>query len=231
MLFASRAAVVVFPVARGPVMKSAGNSANKAVSSPSTRRGRYVAMSSDYHSPATCDTALPHVLIPFCRLTWTEFLRAQADGVIACDFFTVETPWLRTPYVLVFIALGSRRIHVSPSTAHPDSAWVTQQARNLAIDLDGRSPAIRFLIRDRDTKFSRSFDTVPRSASPTARSTSTRSSARCAVGVGSVSRRARSRARVASQVHNDGRGGASGAPRPNQADQRGHSDGRVRPQH
>jgi hypothetical protein len=57
--------------------------------------------------------------------TWTEFLRAQADGIIACDFFTVETAWLRTLYVLVFIELGSRRIHLSPSTVHLDSAWVT----------------------------------------------------------------------------------------------------------
>jgi hypothetical protein len=95
--------------------------------------------------------------------TWTEFLRAQAGGIIACDFFSVETAWLRTLYVLVFIELGSRRIHLSPATAHPNSAWVTQQARNLAMALDDRSPAIRFLIRDRDTKFSRSFDTVLRS--------------------------------------------------------------------
>ena len=57
--------------------------------------------------------------------SWTEFLRAQADGIIACDFFTVETAWLRTLYVLAFIELGSRRIHLSASTAHPDSAWVT----------------------------------------------------------------------------------------------------------
>ena len=57
--------------------------------------------------------------------TWTEFLRTQAQGIIACDFFTVETAWLRTLYILVFIELGSRRIHLSPSTAHPDSAWVT----------------------------------------------------------------------------------------------------------
>jgi putative transposase len=95
--------------------------------------------------------------------TWTEFLRAQADGIIACDFFTVETAWLRTLYVLVFIELGRRRIHLSPATAHPNSAWVTQQARNLAMALDDRSPAIRFLIRDRDAKFSRSFDQVIRS--------------------------------------------------------------------
>ena len=95
--------------------------------------------------------------------SWTEFLRAQAGGIIACDFFTVETAWLRTLYVLAFIELGSRRIHVSASTAHPDSAWVTQQARNLAMDLDDRSTPIRFLIRDRDTKFSRAFDEVVRS--------------------------------------------------------------------
>jgi putative transposase len=95
--------------------------------------------------------------------SWTEFLRAQANGIIACDFFTVETAWLRTLYVLAFIELGSRRIFLSPSTAHPDSAWVTQQARNVAMDLDDRSTAIRFLIRDRDSKFSRSFDEVVRS--------------------------------------------------------------------
>jgi putative transposase len=95
--------------------------------------------------------------------TWTEFLRAQAQGIIACDFFTVETAWLRTLYVLVFIELGSRRIHLSASTAHPDSTWVTQQARNLALDLDARASPVRFLIRDRDAKVSRSFDEVVRS--------------------------------------------------------------------
>ncbi len=95
--------------------------------------------------------------------TWTEFLRAQADGIIACDFFTVETAWLRTLYVLVFIELGSRQICFSPSTAHPDAAWVTQQARNLALDLDARARPVRFLIRDRDTKFCRGFDEVVRS--------------------------------------------------------------------
>jgi transposase InsO family protein len=95
--------------------------------------------------------------------TWADFLRAQAGGIIACDFFTVETAWLRTLYVLVFIELGSRRIHMSPATAHPDAAWVTQQARNLALGLDARTSPVRFLIRDRDAKFSRSFDTVLRS--------------------------------------------------------------------
>src|SRR5664280_463445 len=95
--------------------------------------------------------------------SWTEFLRAQADGIIACDFFSVETAWLRTLYVLVSIELGSRRIHLSNATAHPDSTWVTQQARNLALGLDARTSPARFLIRDRDAKFSRSFDEVVRS--------------------------------------------------------------------
>ena len=95
--------------------------------------------------------------------SWTEFLQAQAHGIIACDFFSVETVWLRTLYVLAFIELGSRRIHLSASTAHPDSAWVTQQARNLALELDHRSTAIRFLIRDRDTKFTHAFDDIVRS--------------------------------------------------------------------
>lgn len=95
--------------------------------------------------------------------TWTEFLRAQADGIIACDFFTVETAWLQTLYVLVFIELGSRRVRLSPATAHPDSAWVTQQARNLALRLDARTTPARFLIRDRDAKFSGPFDAVLRS--------------------------------------------------------------------
>src|SRR5450759_2084456 len=92
--------------------------------------------------------------------SWTEFLRAQAQGVIACNFFTVETAWLQTLYVLLFIELGSRRIHLSASTAHPDGAWVTQQARNPAMNLDDRPTAIRFLIRDRDPKFVGPFDAV-----------------------------------------------------------------------
>ena len=70
---------------------------------------------------------------------------------------------MRTLYVLAFIELGSRRIHLSGATAHPDSTWVTQQARNLALDLDDRASPFRFLIHDRDTKFSRSFDAIVRS--------------------------------------------------------------------
>jgi 2-keto-4-pentenoate hydratase len=70
---------------------------------------------------------------------------------------------LRTLYVLLFIELGSRRIHLSASTEHPDTAADTQQARNMATGLDDRPTAVRFLIRDRDTKFVRPFDEVFRS--------------------------------------------------------------------
>ncbi len=92
--------------------------------------------------------------------SWSEFLRAQAQGVLACDFFTVETAWLRTLYVLFFIEIGTRKVHVTGVTANPDCAWVTQQARNLSFDLSGRGAPVRFLVRDRDSKFTRSFDEV-----------------------------------------------------------------------
>src|SRR3990172_11280954 len=90
--------------------------------------------------------------------TWTEFLRSQAAGILATDFFTVQTIRLKTIFVLFFIELQSRRVHVVGVTAHPDSAWVTQQARNLAID--ERLGDVRFLLRDRDAKFSGPFDEV-----------------------------------------------------------------------
>lgn len=93
--------------------------------------------------------------------TWSEFLKAQADGILACDFFTVETVFLRTFYVLFFIEVGSRRIHIEGVSRNPDSAWVTQQARNLA--MAGGLDHVRFLIRDRDCKFTASFDEVFRS--------------------------------------------------------------------
>jgi putative transposase len=89
--------------------------------------------------------------------------RQQAAGILACDFLTVETVTLRTLYVLVWIELGTRRVHLGGATANPDSPWITQQARNLAMALPEEGWSPRILIHDRDTKFSGPFKEVFRS--------------------------------------------------------------------
>jgi hypothetical protein len=95
-----------------------------------------------------------------CGPSWAQFLTAQAEGIVACDFFTVETIRLKTLYVLFFIQLSTRRVVAAGVTANPDSAWVTQQARNATMELNDRQLSIRFLLRDHDAKFTRSFDEV-----------------------------------------------------------------------
>jgi putative transposase len=92
--------------------------------------------------------------------SWAEFLRAQASGIVACDFFTVETVWLRTLYVLFFIEHGSRRVRLAGVTAQPDGVWMRQQARNLAVEEQLEN--VQFLIHDRDAKFSGPFDEILR---------------------------------------------------------------------
>jgi putative transposase len=93
--------------------------------------------------------------------SWREFLQAQAASLVACDFFTVETVFLRRYYVLFFIEHASRRVHVAGCTTNPDGRWVTQQARNLGLFFAEQQ--IRFLIRDRDRKYSGQFDEIFRS--------------------------------------------------------------------
>jgi transposase len=90
--------------------------------------------------------------------TWSMFLRSQAGAILALDFFTVETIVLRTVYVLFAIHIATRRVIILGVTRNPDSAWVTQQARNLAVG--ERLAGVRFVIRDRDSKFSGPFDEV-----------------------------------------------------------------------
>jgi putative transposase len=93
-------------------------------------------------------------------LSWRAFVRAQAQSMLAVDFFTVETISLQRLYVLFFIELGSRRVYLSGSTAKPTGPWVTQQARQFTWTLEERAGSYRFLIRDRDSKFTRDFDAI-----------------------------------------------------------------------
>ncbi len=91
---------------------------------------------------------------------WRYLMNHYKAQMLACDFFTIETIWLKTLYIFFFIELGTRRVYLAGITTNPDSAWTTQQARQFMWKLDENDASFRFLVHDWDSKFSAEFDTV-----------------------------------------------------------------------
>ena len=92
--------------------------------------------------------------------TWSQFLRSQAEAILACDFFTVDLLDGTQAYVLAVIEHATRRIRILGITLHPTGEWTAQQARNLMMDLGEQADRVEFMIRDRGSNFTAAFDAV-----------------------------------------------------------------------
>jgi putative transposase len=137
-------------------------------------------------------------------LTWRQFLNAQAAGILSADFLHVDTVALTRLYVLVFIEHGTRRMHIGGVTAHPTGEWTAQQARDLAMDLGDRFGNFRFLIRDRGSNFTASFDAVFQAAGTTILRTAVqapRMNAICERLIGTLRRELLDRTLILNQAH------------------------------
>src|ERR1700733_13020145 len=141
-----------------------------------------------------------------CRAgpTWRQFLHAQAAGIVAVDFLHVDTVLLKRLYVLVFIEHGTRRMHLGGVTANPTGEWTVQQARNLALTLGERFENFRFLIRDRGSNFTQSFDAVLQATGTTIVRTAVRAprmKAFCERLIGTLRRELLDRTLILNQAH------------------------------
>jgi putative transposase len=92
--------------------------------------------------------------------TSSQFLRSQAEAILACDFFTADLPGGTQAHVLAVIEHATRRIRILGVTQHPTGAWTAQQARNLIMDLGDQAHRVKFMIRDRGSNFTAAFDAV-----------------------------------------------------------------------
>ena len=92
--------------------------------------------------------------------TWSQFLRSQAEAILACDFFTVNLLDGKQAYVLAVIEHATRRIRILGLTLHPTGEWTAQQARNLIMDLGDQAVRVKFMIRDRGSNFTTAFDAI-----------------------------------------------------------------------
>jgi putative transposase len=136
--------------------------------------------------------------------TWRQFLHAQAAGIVAVDFLHVDTVLLKRLYVLVFIEHGSRRMHLGGVTASPTGEWTVQQARNLALGPGKRFEDVKFLIRDRGSNFTASFDAVFQAAGTRILRTAVqapRMNAICERLVGTLRRELLDRVLILSEAH------------------------------